>query len=177
MRFPDTPFMARTFDLARNRNLDVTLIPYIREMTDPPHTWMLYNNVRINNQDSSETGDPFNVWLYVEDQTLTTPDGVHAKVREVVQPFRDLFRPPSSDEPAPDIATAMATLFSETDKYSMRTYMLNVTGMDPKDVNWCETIEEPTGWYDRSLAQGKYPYPDARISGSDIELSQSLSRT
>jgi len=132
----------------------VTLIPWIQQMVDPPNTWLLYNNSRVSNQDSSVTGDPFNVKLYVVDKTLTTPDGVHKKVREVLQPFRDMFRPPSPGKPAPNIATAMAKLFSETDKFSMRTYMINgKPGMDPKDVNWCETVEDPTGWYDRSLTQ------------------------
>lgn len=157
MRFPDTAFMKRTFDLARNRGLkDVKLIPYIMEMVDPPNTWLFYNNARVNNHDSSVAGDPFGVKGYVADKTLTTPQAVSKKVTEVLQPFRDLFRPPSPGQSPPDIAASMKTLFEETDKFSMRTYMLVMKGMDPKDVNWCETLDKPTGWYDRSLTQGKH---------------------
>ena len=50
MRFPDTPFMKRTFDLAKSRGLNVKLIPYIIQMVKPPNTWLLYNNSRVNNQ-------------------------------------------------------------------------------------------------------------------------------
>lgn len=154
MRFPDTPFMKRTFDLARNRGLNLKLIPYIVQMVNPPNTWLFYNNARVNNQDSSITGDPFDIQGYVTDQSLTTPQGAHKRVAEILQPFRDLFRP-RQKMPPPDIADAIRTLFEETDKFSVRSYMF-VNGMSDQDVHWCETLDKSgTGWYDRSLTQGK----------------------
>ena len=157
MRYPDTAFMKRTFDLVRKRDLkDVKLIPYIMEMDkpQPPNTFLFYNNARVNNRDSSVTGDPFGVRSYVTDPDLTTPQGVSKKVKKVLQPFRNLFRPrlPGQD---PNIEASMKTLFEQTNKFSMRSYMLIELKMDPKDVNLCETFDKPTGWYDRALTQGK----------------------
>lgn len=149
MRFPDSPFMKRTFDLARNRGLKVKLIPYIMQMTNPPNTWLLFNNSRINNQ-SSVTGDPFNVSSYVADPNLRTPEGVANQVSEVIQPFRNYFR--HTEGQSTDIAAGMETLFKETDQFSMRSYMFQ-KGMESKAINWCETLDKSTGWYDRALTE------------------------
>lgn len=153
MRFPDTPFMKRVFDLAQNRSLPLKLIPFIMQMVEPnANTFLFYNNARVNNRDTSITGDPFNVASYVNDTTLTTPAEVSQKVAAVIQPFRDLFRPDSSGK-QPDIAAGMETLFELTNQYSMRTYMFEVLGMDAKDIHWCETLDKSTGWYDRALTE------------------------
>ena len=161
MRFPDTPFMKRTFDLVENRGLNVKLIPYIMQMDDPPNTWLFYNNVRVHNRDPSVTGDQFHVGNYVVDKSLTTTEGVHKKVAEILQPFRDLFRPrklpsrPPIIVPPPSIAGAIKSLFAETDKFSVRSYMF-ANGMSDQDVHWCETVDKSgTGLYDRSLTQGR----------------------
>lgn len=152
MRFPDTPFMKRTYDLALYRGLNVKMIPYVMQMVDPPNTWLLYNNSRINNQDPSVTGDPFNVSSYVANPKLTTPEGVATRVSEVIQPFRDLFRHTSGQKT--DIAASMDILFEETNKFSMRSYMFQ-NNMTSKDINWCETLDKSTGWYDRALTESK----------------------
>ena len=151
MRFPDTPFMARTFDLARNRNLPVKLtIPYIMQTSADI---MFFNNVGVSNPDSV-TGDPFNVESYIQDPTLTTPSEVSHKVATVIQPFRDYFRPDSSGI-RPSIASGMQKLFDATDTFSMRSYMFN-QGITPQDVSWCETLDDSTGAYDRALTESKY---------------------
>ena len=150
MRFPDTPFMKRTFDLARNRGLPVTLIPYIRET---PNSFWFFNNVGIKNQVSDLTeDDPFDVSGYV-DPSLASPAAVSQKLAEVIEPFRNLFVPDSSGN-QPDIATAMAVLFNETDMFSMRSYM-SQGGMRAEDISWCETLTTSTGWYDRALTESK----------------------
>jgi hypothetical protein len=151
MRFPDTPFMKRTFDLARNRGLNVKLIPYIMQMVDPPNTFLFFNNSRINNQ-QSVTGDPFNVTSYVDEPDLRTPQGVSKKVGEVIQPFRDMFRAPLGQHA--DIATAMDRLFKETNTFSMRSYMF-AGGINAKNISWCETLDKSTGWYDRALTESE----------------------
>ena len=153
MRFPDTPFMKRLYDLANNRSLPVKLIPYIMQMIDPsPNTFLFYNNVRVNNQDSSITGDPFNVSSYVTDPNLTTPQEVSTTVAEVLQPFRDLFSAQCGEQQK-DIVTAMDKLFKITDRFSMRGYMFEFLQMNGKDINWCETLDKSTGWYDRALTE------------------------
>jgi hypothetical protein len=153
MRFPDTPFMKRTFDLAENRGLKVKLIPHIIQMVKPPNTRLFFNNVRINNQDSSVTGDPFNIASYIDDPDLLTPQGVSKKVGEAIQPFRDMFR--ASPGQRADIAITIDRLFKDTDKLSMRSYMFE-GGMNAKGIHWCETIDGATGLYDRSLAESEW---------------------
>ena len=153
MRFPDTPFMKRTFDLARNRNLKVKLILYILQMVTPSaNTWLLYNNARANNQAPSLTDDPFGVSGYVSDPSVRTYEGVYEKLFGVVQPFRDLFRVPPNG--TLDIATAMDTLFEQTNNFSMRSYMFQ-NGSSASDINWCETISDSTGSYDRAFSESK----------------------
>ena len=153
MRCPDIPLMKRTFDLVRNRNLKVKLIPHILHMVAPsPNTWLLYNNTRVNNQVPSLTDDPFGVSDYVTDPRLRTPEGVYEKVAEVLQPFRDLFR--DSPEGSPDMATAMNTLFEQSYNFSMRSYMFR-NGSSANDINWCETIADSTGGYDRAFTESK----------------------
>ena len=148
MRFPDTAFMARTFDLARNRGLSsVTLIPYIMQANN---TFLCYNGKSVYSQEANSSPDPFNVSSYVS-PGLTSPDEVDAQVTKILGPFRSLFMPDSSGN-QPDIATAMTKLFSETNKFSMRSYML-LQGMQPQDISWCETLDKSTGWYDRALTE------------------------
>lgn len=150
MRFPDTPFMKRTFDLARSRGLNVKLIPYIMQMVDPPSTLLYYNNCRVYNQAPSLVPDPFNVKTYIADPNLRTPEGVSAKVSEVLQPFRDYFRP--VDGKTPKFETVIERLFEETNEFSMRSYMFH-KGMTSEAIHWCETLDGSTGSYDRALTE------------------------
>lgn len=149
MRFPNTPFMKRVFDLAKNRKLSVKLIPYIMES---PNTLLFYNNARVYNKDPSTTGDPFNISGYISDPNLRTPQDVSQMVALALQRFRDLFRPQPGEQP-PDIAKAMIELFKETDEFSMRSYMSRILGMSDREISWCETLDKSTGWYDRALTE------------------------
>jgi len=144
MRFPDTPFMARTFDLARKRSLPVKLIPYIMQAKN---TFLCYNGKSIYSDEANLTPDPFNVSGYVS-QGLTTPQEVTQKVAQVLEPFRSFFLPGHQ----PSIEAAMTQLFHETNAFSMRSYML-LRGMSTEDISWCETLDKSTGWYDRALTE------------------------
>ena len=142
--------MKRTFKLAEK--LPVTFIPYIMQMVHPsPNTYLFFNGARVHNQDSSITGDPFNVSAYLNDPNLTTPEEVSHQVATVIQPFRDFFRVSASGV-TPEIAAGMEELFAATNKFSMRSYMFQL-GMDAKAINWCETLDKSTGWYDRALTE------------------------
>ena len=156
MRFRNTPFMKRTFDLFDNRGLNLKRIPYIREMVNPPHTLLHFNNNRLHNRagPDAEGADPFKVnsSKFLKDNKLATQRAVQMKVAEVIKPFRDLFRP-GSDGTLPKINEALDQLFEVTNRWSMRTYMLNALGMDANDVNWCEALDNSTGTYDLSLTQ------------------------
>ena len=148
MRFPDTPFMKRTFDLAQNRSLPVKFIQYNMQV---PNTILFYNNRGITSQDANVSGDPFHVAGYV-DPGLTSPGAVYQQIATVIQPFRKLFEPDSSGN-LPKISDAMATLFEKTNRFSMRSYMFQTTTLTARDINWCETLDKSTGWYDRALTE------------------------
>ena len=148
MRFPDTPFMKRTFDLALNRNLPVKLIPYNMQVDN---TFLFYNNRGIYSQEIGAADDPFGVSRYVSSK-LTSPRAVQQQVADVMSPFRKLFEPDSSGN-LPSISDAMDTLFEKTNTYSMRSYMFQTTPLSPKDIHWCETIDNSTGSYERALTE------------------------
>jgi hypothetical protein len=148
MRYPRTPFMKRTFNLIEEKLPGLVLIPYIMQMVEPPNTWLMYNNARVNNQ-ANVAGDPFSVVNYVTDETLLTPDGVHQRVAQEIKQFRDLFRVEGRS-----IADSMAILFDFTNAFSMRSWLLQAN-MDPRQIHWCETLDKSTGWYDRALTESK----------------------
>ena len=156
MRFRDTPFMKRTFKLLRNSDLNLKLIPYIREMVDPPHTLLHFNNNRLHNRagPDAEAADPFKVndSKFLNDNKLATQHAVHTKVAELIGSFRDLFRP-RIDGTLPEVDEALGQLFDATNHWTVRTYMLNMKGMNANDVNWCEALDNSTGTYDLSLTQ------------------------
>ena len=148
MRFPDTPFMARTFDLIRNRKLSVKLIPYVVEADN---TFLRYNGRTIYRQESNAIPDPFTVSGYVS-RGLTGPKEVAAQMARILDPFRNLFKADSSGN-QPDIGAAMAQLFKETNEFSVRSYMF-LQGVRAEDISWCETLDAHTGGYDRALTEG-----------------------
>lgn len=142
-------------------------------MVNPANTWLYFNRVRVNNRAKGVAGDPFLVSGYVNDQSLTTQEAVLNKLQEVVQPFRDLFRP-RADGSLPDIAEAIASLFQETNKFSLRSYMLMVHNMDPRDVNWCQTLTDAEGTFDLSLTQYvldsiSWDWPTTPLGGPEEE--------
>ena len=143
MRFPKTAFMARTFDLALNRNLPVKFLDYVMQADN---TFLCYNGKSVYRQDANLTPDPFSVSGYVS-SGLTSPDEVAGQVANILEPFRNLFMPGNQ----PSIGAAMTQLFQETNLFSMRSYMLQ--SMKPQDISWCETLDKSTGWYDRALTE------------------------
>ena len=124
MRFPDRPFMKRAFDLVTNKGLTgIKLIPCAVDKVEYPNTWLFYNDAPAHGQDSSD--DPFKVKSCLIDKSLATPQGVSDKVAGLLQPHgpRNSFRPLPAGQPR-DIATAMAELLKDTNKFSTRNYML-----------------------------------------------------
>ena len=148
--------MGRFFDLVTNRHLQLKLIPYIAQMTEPsPNTFLFFNNSRANNQNSSVIGDPFRVSGYIDDPNLATLQGVSQRVLEALQPFRDLFRAKLGQR-LPDVETGMRRLFELTNTFSMRSYMTHALRMSARDISWCETLDRATGWYDQALAESTW---------------------
>lgn len=152
MRFPNTPFMKRTFDLFKR--LNVKLIDYI------------FNNTATRDY------YPYDADGYVPQSYYK--EGTVAIVDSVLDPFRELFaRNP--------IAEAVTQLM-QFDAYSTRSWMTvtvpfsgsNTTRHDslpdpmgiqiaaqrkiyPSSVvNWVETHDTSTGSYDRALTEAVF---------------------
>ncbi|KZT21397.1 FAD/NAD(P)-binding domain-containing protein [Neolentinus lepideus HHB14362 ss-1] len=145
MRFPDTPYMRRTFDLVRDRlSLSSKLIPY---KFHADNNLMYFNHRRYQPYPppSSPPADPFGARGYVPDKYLS-PENPAAIVDKVLEPWRKPFEV--------NIETALQNLYTQ-DKYTMRSHMsLKCDPPYPSSViNWCETMDESTKAYDRAFVE------------------------
>lgn len=127
MRFPNTPFMKRTFDLMENRNLNIKLIDYI---FTAPHTFHYY---------------PYSPEGYVDDKYLA--EGADTIVKDMLAPLKAPFKELPIDQ-------AIEVLM-QVDQHSTRSYMaLALKPPYPSSaIHWCETMDKSTGWYDRALTE------------------------
>ncbi|KAF4601469.1 hypothetical protein EYR38_006122 [Pleurotus pulmonarius] len=163
MRFPDTPVMTRLFNLFRYAPLnrgDFQLFSKLKDyyFKDAKGNNLLYYNDVRKRQNSGPSGDDF-LWsrLGVGHEYLAA--GVEEIMKDVVTPF--------ADELMRDIDTGGTKGWDQLmqfDAYSTRAYMstkylpspnlgLPAHSLSPSVVNWCETFDKSTGWYDRSLAE------------------------
>jgi hypothetical protein len=147
MRFPDTPFMKRTFDLinpARQPpilNPPPKMIPYIFEQ---PNSFLYFNGSRTANV-SPLPPNPFNISPMYVPETLLRAGQPADSINAVMAAPRQLF----VDN---DLATAMQKLYVQYDQYSMRSWM-EKNGFSSSGINYCETLDKSTGWYDRALTE------------------------
>ena len=127
MRYPNTSFMKRTFDLMLKRKLNVNLIDYI---FTAPNTFQYY---------------PFSPKGHVDDEHIEI--GAENIVKDVLAPLKAPFRDQHIDK-------AIETLM-EVDAYSTRTYMsLALQPPYPSStIHWCETKDGSTGRYDSALTE------------------------
>lgn len=127
MRYPDTPFMKRTFDLMKNRGLNIRLIDYI---FTAPNTFHYY---------------PFSPKGYVDDKYLV--EGAETIVKDMLTPLKAPFKERPIDE--------AIKILMEVDVHSTRSYMaLALKPPYPSSaIHWCETMDKSTGWYDRALTE------------------------
>lgn len=99
----------------------------------------------------------FNPFLYTiairrtrDPSGLEKPEGAHKRVAEVPQRFRNYFS--HYPDKKSSIAEGMDHFSKETNRFSMRRYMF-ATNVDCGDINWCETLDRSTGWYDWALTE------------------------
>lgn len=165
MRFPKTAAMQRVFNLfdyaplnTPDIDLGSKVIPFIFQNDQ---TFLSYNGVTIQGSPPPPPQDVFKSAEVIQD-TSSYPyirAGTKAIVDDVIYPFaygilQDL-KLGTTD------GWDYMMLF---DKYSTRAYM-SITyqptaalqlpsGPLPSDVvNWCETFDKSTGWYDRALSE------------------------
>jgi len=155
MRFPKTPFMWRTFNLAERLNMK--WLDYILA-TD--NTFYFFNGTRIKATKGSSSGalpevDPYGVNKgkipdYVDPQFVASYEPGTFISTVVVGPIIAPFA-----EPGVDIEKAMEDLYQKYDKYSMRSYLFQLSNynISSADAHYMETLDKSTGWYDRALTE------------------------
>jgi hypothetical protein len=152
MRFPDSPFMKRTFDLVNpSRQPPIltpppTMIPY---SFWAPNTYLYFNGVQTSNVPSQTQlpANPFDIsTLYVPKEVLEQGQP-KTTIDTALSAPRSLFVTQNVN-----IQEAMAQLYKGYDQYSMRTWLEN-QGLSSSAINYCETLDKSTGWYDRALTE------------------------
>jgi len=150
MRYPDTSFMKRTFDLARNRLgfSEKEMITYICSDDD---TYLYYNGISVTkkqyNAGSAAKEDVFNVSQSkggdVPDSYVADGPGKFWNV--YLDELRQLFvKFPF------DVAFKMLKKF---DGHSVTSYLTFVKELPYEVIKWYETMESRTGLFDASLVE------------------------
>jgi len=155
MRFPNTPFMWRTYDLAKR--LDMKWLDYIMAADN---NFYFFNNHRVKATTETHPGfvpevDPFGVTKgavpnYIDPQFVAMGEPGdfinNVIVKPIVAPF---------SVPGVDIEQAMEEMYDKYDKYSMRSYLFQLQNysVSTADAHYMETLDKSTGWYDRALTE------------------------
>lgn len=155
MRFPDTPIMGPLFDLFRE--ISLPLGDY-RFKDERGNSVLLYNDINKQRIDGPVKPNDFQI----TGVTSKWGDlGWQKNVSNVVDPFANAlvkdFQNNTKDG---------WKLMMKYDMYSMKAYMtgnrsdtacyLDREKLMPypiEVVNWCETFDKSTGWYDRGLTE------------------------
>lgn len=167
MRFPQIAAMRRVFHLfhysplnTSGINLEAKLKPYYFRGAANNDTLMSHNGVTVK-QNAIPAGDPFKSAAVIQD---TDPQpylrvGAKAIADDVIEPFATLLL--KDLEEGTDKGWEYLKKY---DHYSTRAYMslvyrpsakLNLPNAPlPSDIiNWVETFDKSTGWYDRALSE------------------------
>jgi hypothetical protein len=147
MRYPETTFMTRTFELAKKR-LGLTMLPYLRANDN---AFLSYNGVSItkaeNKQKDLVKEDIFKVSVnndgYVPEDYFKQGTGVfwNQILGDLRQNFVDLPFPEAFDK------------LKQLEDHSVTSYLLLVKKIPYPVVKWWETMESRTGLFDMSLVE------------------------
>jgi hypothetical protein len=147
MRYPETTFMTRTFELAKKR-LGLTMLPYLRANDN---AFLSYNGVSItkaeNKQKDLVKEDVFKVSVandgYVPEDYFKQGTGVFWD--QILGDLRQNF----VDYPFPVAFEKLKQL----EDHSVTSYLLLVKKIPYPVVKWWETMESRTGLFDLSLVE------------------------
>ncbi|KAF2789884.1 amine oxidase [Melanomma pulvis-pyrius CBS 109.77] len=151
MRFPNSPIMARTFDLFRllkmgepgkPRDSETVLIPYYMTGRNCPTR---YNDITALTQTED---DPFKVST-ANGGTVPATRVSHKVTAEILDDAYDLARIMAATE----ARQRAYEYLMRHDKFSLRDYLQNVEGYDPETVHWLETTDSASGWYDMAFTE------------------------
>jgi len=167
MRFPKIGSMNRIFNLFENEHLNTPdialkdrLKPFYFTGAGNNNTLLSYNGVTVR-QNAVPPNDPFKAKDVIQDVSAQQyiAAGTKAITDDVIAPFAEAL--------LKDLETGGKEGWDKmraADDYSTRAYMafkyapssaLKIpNGPLPTDVvNWCETFDKSTGWYDRAFSE------------------------
>ncbi|KAG8771087.1 hypothetical protein FRC12_003865 [Ceratobasidium sp. 428] len=146
MRFPNTPIMAKTYELFKK--LEIDLLDYkISNDTN----WLVYNGRRISKKEIADNptiweSDPFRVSMAnggtVPDKWAKQDPG--EILHKEIKPFIDAL--------VEDPSKALDDLIDNYDHFSTRSYLAHKK-YPPAVISWIETLCAGTGWFDRALIE------------------------
>ncbi|KAI0341013.1 FAD/NAD(P)-binding domain-containing protein [Trametopsis cervina] len=158
MRFPDTPFMRRTFNLVRWLNDEekdsVKLIKYHMSESAGEKTYKFYNNVHhprtIPGELPPDPEDPYKISTYVPEKFAwaRNPDSVKSQMQIIMSDLRRGLLDDGSN-----LEEFIKQLIEQYDQYTMRSYLQLKLGFPSSVVTVIETLKSSTGAYDRGLVQ------------------------
>jgi len=147
MRFPETTFMSRTFDLAKRR-LGLTMLPYIRSNDS---ALLSYNGISItqaeNKRKNFDQEDVFRVSTkndgHVPEDYFRQGAGVFWD--KILNELREYFVDYS-------FSVAFEKL-KQWEDYSVTSYLLLIKKVPYPVIKWWETMESRTGLFEQSLVE------------------------
>ena len=167
MRFPKIPAMNRVFNLFENANLNTPDIALNSRLTPfyftgagnyPP--FLSYNGVTVR-QNAVPSGDPFKAADVIQsaDKEAYIKAGTKAITDDVIAPYATALL----DDLKNNTKTGWEKMKS-VDDHSTRSYMtfkyepsadlgIQKKPLPTDVVNWCETFDKSTGWYDRAFTE------------------------
>ncbi|KAJ7060959.1 L-amino acid oxidase [Mycena amicta] len=148
MRFPDTTFMHRTFDLVR-KHLDMpeAFIPYVRKQDN---AFLCYNDISVTRGTAAATPNEDDIFKVSKANGGSIPLGHVAKGSgalwdEALKELRDNFK-------NLEFADAYKKLM-EYDGYSVSGYLQQVKGYSADVISWFQMTESRTGLMDAALTE------------------------
>lgn len=150
MRYPDTTFMTRTFDLAKKR-LGIKMLPYLRSNPEAVNAFLSYNLISITKAENKKhdlvKDDVFKVSVandgYVPDDYFKAGSGVFWS--QMLGELRQYF----VDNPFPVAFEKLKKL----EDHSVTSYLLLEKKIPYPVIKWWETMESRTGLFDLSLVE------------------------
>lgn len=167
MRFPEIPAMQRVFSLFNYAPLNTDdialkkkLTPFYFKGAANNDTFLSYNGVTVK-QNAVPAGDPFQGAAVIQDANPQPylAAGAKAIADDVIEPFALRLLDDLKNH-----TTTGWEYMKLFDAYSTRAYMAILYRPSPKlnlpnkplptdVINWVETFDKSTGWYDRSLSE------------------------
>ena len=172
MRFPKTPIMDRTFDLFERTGVRHKLMEYFMEGRNQPTRFNDITAVLPLSTDPPKPGDPDPFMVSqandgpVPDEAVKDPAVILARAYDR---FRNEIKNPrlgkhqttgakdqTNEEKSRMLETARTSAWKyllKHDKWSLRGYLSFVEGEDSETIDWLETQNSATGWFDQAFTE------------------------